>query len=85
MRKFVALGATLLHSCDALAARKEERFEERLSIWPMLNGFNLVDFEFTFEVDYRDDGELVTLDRFPRQVYNMMRSMEGDLRRIETN
>ena len=87
MRKFVALGATLLMTDRVFAASKDDKFDERLTIWPMLNGFNLIDFEFTYEVDFSDlkSESLTSLDKFPRQVYNLMRSMEGDIRRIETN
>ena len=50
------------------AVSKDEKFDERLSIWPMLNGFNLIDFEFTYEVDFSDVGSdsLTSLDKFPR-------------------
>lgn len=53
---------------EVTAASKDEKFDERLSIWPMLNGFNLIDFEFTYEVDFSDVGSdsLTSLDKFPR-------------------
>ena len=68
------------------SGKVKERFDERLTIWPMQNGFNLLEFEYDFLVDFStSDRTLYALDKFPRQIYELLRKTDGDIRRIETH
>ena len=52
----------------------------------MPNRFNLLEFEYTFDIPMPETGQSATVvDKFPRQVLDLMRKTSGDVRRIEAS
>ena len=57
---------------------------EKLTIWPMPNRFNLLHFQYDFSIPLVQSN-FVTVDKFPRQILDLMRETGNDVRRIEAN
>ena len=53
----------------------------------MQNGFNLVEFDFSFLIDFdaTRTSKVKAIDKFPRQVFDLISKLDGDIRRIETH
>lgn len=46
---------------------REETFAEKLTVWPMPNKFNLLEFEYTFDILLPKPGQYAHMvDKFPR-------------------
>ena len=70
---------------QAAVTQHKESFDEKLTIWPMKKGFTLLEFEYDFKIDFSEaNAKITNIDKFPRQLFDLMRKTDGDVRRIET-
>ena len=61
----------------------KETLDEKLTIWPMPNRYNLLQFEYSFTIPLESDN--ITVDKFPRQVLDLINKTGSDVKRIEAN
>ena len=70
---------------QATVTHHKETFDEKLTIWPMKQGFTLLEFDYDFRIDFSEaNAKITNIDKFPRQLFDLMRKTDGDVRRIET-
>ena len=82
MQILILFCCLVLWSVDAKAVG--ETLSEKLVVWPLPNRFNLLQFQYEFDIPLTQSN-FQTVDKFPRQILDLMRETGDDVRRIEAN
>ena len=69
------------------STNEKETFDEKLVIWPMPNGFSLLQFEYDFQIPLVNNAaeDLLVVDKFPRQILDLVRKTGKEVKRIEAH